>query len=130
MAVCRSMTPWSHWSQSDPPCTLQPPASHHHSCQRNSRSMGPYTTSSYTKCYAFLKNISKIHNFSKSISLLNIFLIDPGQDLPKGLRSRDHFQPPYIVFRIFPRPNFEIAARGRHRRFAGLAYFSGFKRFS
>ena len=77
----------------------------------------------------FFLNISKIHKFSKSPSILNTFFIDPGQDLPKGLWSRDPFQPPYIVFRIFPRPNFEIAARGRHRRFAGSAYFSDFKRF-
>ena len=60
------MTPWSHWSQSDPPCTLQPPpASHHHSCQRNSRSMGPYTTSSYTKCS--VKNIFSIMDITNNV---------------------------------------------------------------
>ena len=67
----------------------------------------------FNKILCFFTCFSKIHNFSKSISLLNIFFFDPGQDLPKGFWSRDPFQQPYIVFRIFPRLNFEIAARGR-----------------
>ena len=55
----------------------------------------------------FIQNPSIFQKFRR----LKHLFFNPGQDLPKGLWSRDPFQPPYIVFTIFPRLNFEIAAR-------------------
>ena len=69
--------------------------------------------------YFFFKNPF----FYKSKCDLNTFFFNPGQDWSKVRWSRDHFRPPYIVFIFFPRPNFEIAARGRHWRFAGFWAF-------
>ena len=56
--------------------------------------------------------------FYKCKSDLNTFFFNPGQDWSQVRWSRDHFLPSHIVFRFFPRPNFEIAARGRTWRFA------------
>ena len=43
---------------------------------------------------------------------LNDILIDPAEDWSQVLWSRDHFPTRELIFNRFPRPNFEIAARG------------------
>ena len=43
---------------------------------------------------------------------LNEVLIDPAEDWSQAQWSRDHFPSRELIFKWFPRPNFEIAARG------------------
>ena len=40
-------------------------------------------------------------------------LFDPAEDWSQAKWSRDHFQSRELVFNLFLKPNFEIAARGQ-----------------
>ena len=51
--------------------------------------------------------------YHRSSGDLNDVLIDPAEDWSQVQWSRDHFPSRELIFKGFPRPNFEIAARGQ-----------------
>ena len=68
----------------------------------------------YIYVYTHSIKISYMANFvPRSSGDLNNVLIDPAEDWPQVRWSRDHFPSRELIFDRFPRPNFEIAARGR-----------------